>query len=223
MSPPPVPLFFEKHYHVCVCVQSFRYEVRIPRGGELVVCKGRSTDSWKTTRARGLVFIEGSTDRWRFSFSPHGRNKFSVFKRNDHNGALVSLHVKLERTSILSRTVPGIWSALAPTFHEEIILRARAAVLPRVSNEPLQASTLDHRSVPLVDEYRNSQWMSFFLSFSLLLYHCLSFWESFFLPPLPLSPPLVLFAFSLLVVPFHERLAAKVVCVKLAMELTFCR
>lgn len=146
ISPPSISLFFEKHYHVYVCVQSFRYEVRIPRGGELVVCKGRSTDSWKTTRARRLVFIEGSADRWRFSFSPHSRNKFSVFKRNDHNGALVSLHVKLERTSILSRTVPGIWSALAPTFHEEIILRSRTVVLPRVSNEPLQASTLDHHS-----------------------------------------------------------------------------
>lgn len=92
------------------CVKSFCYEVRIPRGGELVVCKGRSADSWKTARARMRTCMvhKGAQRPVEIFLFPPRSEQVSLLEANDHNGALASLHVKLERTSILSRTVPGI-------------------------------------------------------------------------------------------------------------------
>lgn len=146
----------------------------------------RSLDGQLENRARArlrtYVCIRERKDRWRFSFSPRGRNKFLSVERSDHNGALASLHVKLERTSILSRTVPGIWSALAPAFHEEIILRARRhAVVPWVSNEPLQHSVRSSTHYSTNTVILNG--CRFFLSFSLPPYRCVLFLGVVFLPP----------------------------------------
>lgn len=117
-----------------------------------------------------------------FLFPPRSEQVSLCWKRSDHNGALASLHVKLERTSILSRTVPGIWSALAPAFHEEIILRARRrAVVPWVSNEPLQHSVRSSTHYSTNTVILNG--CRFFLSFSLPPYRCVLLSGVVFLPP----------------------------------------